>query len=900
MSSTFDNNDGATPELVLKTIPPRAPAHLLARPRLSSAAPALKDRQITVVQAPAGFGKTSLLAQRRRENLMHGTAVAWLAADERDDPYRLLLGLVHAIRAACARPSFGRLVLKDVMAPVRELDGMTAWLAEVAQLSLNVLLIVDEIERLPESGVEQFNYLLHNAPPNLQVVAAGRPTHDLALADLMTYGQAVTVGPKELCFRLDETISLMGSRFGTRVDADHCARIHEYTDGWPLGLQMALAAMDRATDPCEVIDAMSAGPGTFRDHFVSRLMATLSEEDSDLLARLSVTDLVHPGLSCVLTGDALAGERLMRLVRETPFFTTGENTAWCRLHLSILETLRARLARLPASERTELHARATTWLMQHGMLDEAARHAHAAGQHQVAYDLAEQCLHDAVTQGHLNAVLDWLRLLPAQELERRPRLRLAAAWALALGTRHGEAQEQVARILANPLADTALRYECALITSAAAFYSDEIDRYMEIFEPWVNSPPGSPAWLAQAHANRLAARTMLRGEPALARRVLQSSSPGDLDKRTAFIGRWGDLAAGQSYFLEGKMHLAEQALRPALESTEAELGRRHPLTSMFAAMLAAVAYGADRIDEAATLLANRLDVLERAGMPDTVIIGYRTAACVAAAQGVSPRALDLLDTLYTIGKERRLPRLCIASLGEQVRMHAARFHAETCTALVRRMDELAACHDIAQGPLWNRSVAMLLSMAHAHAAIAARHWHDALKPLGKADELAGEMNMHAVRIEVMALRALAMEQAQGNGRSLLLEARNLAQGCNLTRTMMDAHPAIATWVERLKSDEPEAAPGALAASTQRVVQMPAPRTGERPRMVPTTVLTSKERAVLELLARNLSNKEIALAMEIGEETVKWHLKNLFRKLDSSSRKHVVHRATALGLLETAY
>jgi ATP-dependent transcriptional regulator len=168
---------------------------------------------------------------------------------------------------------------------------------------------------------------------------------------------------------------------------------------------------------------------------------------------------------------------------------------------------------VPAAERAALHGRAAAWLNGHGMIEQAARHAHAAGQHQTAYELAERCLHDAVKEGRLSAVLEWLDLLPADELERRPRLLLAAAWALALGERHKEAELQVQRVLASPNADAQLRYECALILSAAAYYADEIDRFVDLFTPWVEFVPAGDSWLAQIHANRLAARAILSGSP---------------------------------------------------------------------------------------------------------------------------------------------------------------------------------------------------------------------------------------------------------------------------------------------------------------------------------------------------------------------------------------------------
>lgn len=898
MASTLTDTDSVATELVLKTIAPRTPQHLVTRPRLSAGDMYFRDQPIALVQAPAGYGKTSLLAQWRREYLARGIAVAFLSVDERDDPQRLLLGLVYAMRTGCARPAFGRLLLDGAMASMGELDGTTAWLAEVAQFSRDVVLIVDEAERLPVAGIDALTYVLHNAPQNLRVVVAARRGLDTATADMLAYGQCVLVGPEMLRFRLDETIALIANRFGSRFDADACARLFELTDGWPLGLQLALAAMARAADPRQVVETMAASRGGLRERLVEALIAKLSPEDNAFLMRISVVDMLHPELCLALTNDRHASEQLARLVRETPVFITSEDSAWCRLHTLVRDVLRTRLANLPVAELIELHSRATVWLAGQGMIEEAARHAHAAGQHQTAYELAERCLHDAVKQGHLSAVLDWLDLLPERELERRPRLRLAAAWVLALGERHKEAERQVERILAGPDADVELRYECALVLSAAAYYADETDRFVALFEPWAELAPTSEPWLAQIHANRLAARAILLGEPAQARRFLQVVPRGDVGKGFGYVVRWGDHIVGLSYLWEGQLGLAENVLRPALASAEVDLGRRHPLTCMFAAICAALSYEADRVDEAAALLANRLDVLERCGTPETVLLAYHTAARIAAVKGIEHRALDLLEAMHALGVTRRLPRLCIASMAEQVRIHAGRYRAQTCAALVRRIDDMVTCEEVHRGPLWRRSVALLQALSHAGAAIAARCWQPALDKLASAGKLTESMKMGRYRIEIMALRAFVLEQTGDDGRTLLLEAMNLAQTFHLTRTLADAHPALVDWARRVSEEQANTSHATHAFAIPRITLPPARHLSNNgPRAVPSVVLTPKEREILELLARNLSNKEIAAASMIGEGTVKWHLKNLFGKLDASSRKHVVRRALMLGLLE---
>lgn len=897
MSFAVSDTGGAFSELVLRTSPPRPPRHQLLRSRLSLDEEQFSDRSVIAVQAPPGFGKTTLLGQWRREFLARGAAVAWMSADERDDLQRFLHGLVLAVRTGCARPTFARMLLEGAGASTGELEGTTAWLAEVAQTALDLVLIVDEAERLSAGNFSALTYLLHNVPSNLRVVVAARGGVDPAVADLVAYGQCLAVGPEMLRFNLDETMALVRERFGANVDADSCARLQEMTEGWPLGLQLALAAIPQGGDPQAAIKALAGGSGKGGEHLLGGLVAKLAPGDVDFLTRIAVVDQFHPDLCRALTGADDAPERLARLARDTPIFIASDASEWCRLHALARDAFRRHLAALPADRQVDLHARAMAWLADHGMIQEAARHAHAAGQRERAYDLAEQCLYDAVVQGHQDTVLDWLELLPDAELERRPRLRLAAAWALALSERHEEAGRLVAHILEASEVDAALRYECALIASGGAYYADEPDCCVALFEPWIEAPPARDPRLLQMHANRLSMLAILQGDPAGARRHQQAVPRGAYGEAYGYATRWGDFITGLSYLWEGQVLLGEEALRPALASADADLGRRHPLACMLASLLAAALYERDRVDEAAALLAHRLDVLERVGTPETTLFGYRTAARIAAAQGIEHRALDLLEALHAIGDARRLPRLCVASLADQVRMHAGRFRSETCRALAQRIDQIVARADLPKGPLWRRAVEWLQAMAHVHAAVAAQDWPGVLEALNRAAPLVSALKLGRVGIEIMALRAFALDRQGQDGRALLLEAMNLAHTYGLARTFVDAHPALADWARRVAEEEAGGREAANPVPFARVVRPAMERAAAGPRAVPSMVLTPKERTVLELLARNLSNKEIAQAMAVGEETVKWHLKNLFGKLDAGTRKHVVRRAQILGLLE---
>jgi LuxR family transcriptional regulator, maltose regulon positive regulatory protein len=883
----------AEPALVLKVTPPRAPRDLLARQRLHSESPQFRGCWTIVVQAAAGFGKTSLLAQWRIEHLSRGAVVGWLSSQADDNPERFVQGLALAVRVGSGRQTFGHTMLEGAPAPA--LEGITAWLAEVALSAMDVVLIVEDADRLPGASRETLTYVMHNAPPNLRIVVASRPECDLGVADLTAYGQCAVVGTETLRFTLEETLALARQRVGQRIDADIAARLHEKTEGWPLGLQLTLSAVADGADPVALINALAAGMGEVHDRFIDLLVANLRPDDAAFLARIALLDNLHPDLCNALIGSDDAADRLARLARETPIFAASEGSEWLRMHALARDVLRARAAASGADEQITLHARASAWLARRGLLDEAARHALAAGQRDAAYDLAERGLYEGLMRhGHVARGLDWLARLPAEELDRRPRLLLAAAWALAVSGRDREAEELVGRILAHSGGVAELRCECALILSGGAVLADDPDRFAELHDPWAESPPLTDPLLLHVHANRRAFRALLEGDPAGARHCQQQAPRGDFGGRFVHLARWGDLVTGLSYLWDGQVRLTESLLRPALAAAEGDLGRRDPLVCMLAALLAAAVWEQDRPQDAVALLANRLDVLERTGLPDTVYLGYRTAARIAAAEGAEHRALELLEGLRAAGEARNLPRLAIASLAEQVRLHARRFRAETCRTLCERIDAIRARDEVPQGRLWRRNVELLRQMSAASAAIAARDWSGTLEPLARSSELAEAMGLGRVRIEIMGLRAFALDRDGYNAESLLREAMDLASALGLAQPFADAHPLLGEWAARAAA---QTVPGNRHAGDAQPVRTAAPREASTPRMNPSMALTPKERRVLELLARNLSNKEIAMAMQIGEETIKWHLKNVFGKLAAGSRKQVVRRAHLLGLLE---
>jgi LuxR family maltose regulon positive regulatory protein len=883
-----------TDDLALKVTAPRVPRDLVARQRLLSSADLLRDRQVIVVQAPPGFGKTSLLAQWRREHLAHGVVVPWLLAQARDEPQRFVESLVVAVRVGAGRPNFGHTLLQP-SAP-SGLEAITVWLAELAKSALEIVLIIDEADRLPADSRDLLAYVLHNAPANLRLVISARADPNLGVEDLSNYGQCLVIGASLLRFQLDETIQLIRSRFGNRIDNDAVARLHELTEGWPLGLQLALSFMATGKDAAGAIAAIARQGGELSERLVGLMLANLSPGDAEFLARISILDHLHPDLCRATTTVVDAEVRLARLERNTPLFIAAEDGDWARMHSLARHALRRRFAALPAEEQAASHMRAAAWLDARGLLEAAAGHAWSAGQRERAFELAERSVYEAFrTQGRQGTVFAWLARLPDDELDRRPRLLLAAAWSLALSERHPEAQGFVERLLARPGADDALRCECAMISSGAAVYADDPDRFAALHDPWSEAPPLEDPILLQVHANRSALRALLGGDPGLARLRVQRGPHRGAGEALSYVSRWSELLIGLSYLWEGQVLLAENLLQPTLAAAEGELGRRSPLTSMLAVLLAAAQWERDQPLDAIALLADRLDVLEHAGLPEILMLAYRTLARIAIAENAEHRAMELLQEMHAIGVARRLPRLCIASLVEQLRMHARRYRAETCRDLSLKIDAMLADDSVSHGPLWRRSVDAWREFAHGHAAMAERNWRGALEPLRRAEEAARGMHLGRLGIEIKGLRALALDRLGETSRPLLLEAADLARANGLVRVLPDAHPDLAEWLRDVAGNEQGQAGARSAPSgSVKTLERHGPSTP-----TPSMALTPKEREVLELLARSLTNKEIALALDVGEQTIKWHVKNLLAKLDAGTRKQVVQRARILGLLQAA-
>lgn len=878
-------------QFILKTTPPRASRAALVRQKLGTAWAEMRDRAVISVAAPAGFGKTTQMVQWRRQWLEQGAIVAWAVLDDRDDPIRFASLLLYSMRQASGRAAFDKLMQEYIAASSQGLDAVTGLLAEVAALATPTVLMLDDADRLPAQTQEgPLAYLLFNAPPNLHIVVGARRSLRLPTADLGARGQFGSLRVDDLRLELFESVAILEKRFGTRLSLDDAVRLHETTEGWPLGLQLAATAIERMPDLHRAVATLTARRGDIEQYFIESSFSRFAPDVADFLTRISILDDVTPDLCEAVTGDPRAAALLDQLSAESPMAVVGEMRDWMRIHALGRDFLLGRFEKLPQDEQRTLHRRAADWLAAHERFHEAGRHALAAGDEDRARDHAKRSLWVLGTQGRLREAREWVDRLPDEALVGDDNLRLVAAWVMAVANRPADSLAITQRMRAEGFSSDDARSTCALVVAAAAVYLDRPGLVLRALDDYGESPTRFATPVHElSYVNCRAMAAMCEGNTDLARRLEAPYTGRDGDESMGIALALGRALQAFSHLWDAENYKAETLMRRELDAAERETGRRSVKASLYAVPLAAAVYDRGDALGARALLANRIDVVEQTGLPDSLLLAYRTLSGIASQQGDERAALDALGTLDEIGRDRGMPRLCVVSLAEQVRLHATRSRVETAAALLGAIDSLQSRFDEPDFLTWRPLFQMLRACSRAYVALARGELDAADEHLRICDGHAAQIRSGRHQLMVQVLRAVIAHERGQDAAPLLQEVMGLMSIRGTLRILADTHPHAVRMAEdherrARKASGPEDAPLPRPA--------PAPRAGP----VAGGLLTPKEAEVLRLLDGGMSNKLIAKTMDISDETVKWHLKNLFSKLNAGTRKHAVDRARLLGLI----
>ena len=861
------------------------------------------DHRLVVVQAAAGFGKSTLLGQWAARAEEGGAAVAWLNLDEDDrEPDQFVAYLVEALRRVVARRTADSTEAFAGYAGLPARAAVAAAIHEVERRESPVALVLDDYHRAESEAVDAvMRSLLDRAPANLRVALATRSPPRLGLARLKAEGRAAVVLDRDLRFDDDET-SLFFAAEMPRLDHKDWARFSARAEGWPVALQFARMWIHEGGS----LSALSAASEAYDlgSYLSEQVFATLRPDQQRFLLVTSPLESVSEGVAEAV-GIGRAGPLIHELARSAlPIVILSPEPLRFRYHHLFQDFL---LSRAEAAEidLAGVHRRAAAWFAASGDLAAAVRHALAGGDPATAAAILEAAGGWGLIyrgQGHLGAILRSVWRAIGGATEAPPRLLLGAAVVAAKSGDLATAGDIAAAIAARGLDRRPdLADEVHVLDALIRLYLDQplpdedLDRLMAVV-----GRMGGEATMTLALATNLAAFfTLQRGSYAKAKRYGERAIRHfhDADALFGEIHLYSHI--GQAELAMGNLGAAAASYGTMRELCRRWLGKDSDLEAIATVLEAEERYEADDRGKARRLLEPALGRIEQAdGWFDIFAAGYLTAVRLELADHGPAAAFAAVDRGLATAGRRGMGRLAALLRQESVRVATLSGDLDRAAAACRDIGLSLAPEDADGLPAPVSAV-----RGDGPALLAARllvrmgRADDAEAFLDAAERQAGAGTPLARRITARALRALLEARRGRRDRALaaLTVATGLAGSEPFARTLLDEGDDLRDLAEELSAAAEADAPIRRRLARLRHAEARATHTqDERP--AGDFGLSPREHEILDLLAEGLSNKEIARRIARDPNTVKYHLKSLFAKLAVERRGRAVVRARDIGLI----
>ena len=911
----------STPILATKLyIPPPQP-RIVPRPRLTQRLDEGLRRRLTLISAPAGFGKTTLLGE-----WVAGCErpAAWLSLDEGDnDPTRFLAYLVTALQTIAPNIGEGVLgALRSPQPPPTE-SVLTALLNELATVPDDFALVLDDYHVVDARAVDDaLAFLLDHLPPRMHLVIATREDPQLPLARLRARGQLSELRAADLRFTPSEAAEFLEGAMGLSLSPEDIAALETRTEGWIAGLQLAALSMRGREDVSGFIRAFAGDNRYIVDYLVEEVLQRQPERIRSFLLQTSILERLSGPLCDGVTGQEEGNARLEALERGNFFVVPlDDRRHWYRYHHLFAEVLFAHLIQERPDQVSTLHRRASEWYEQNGSAADAIRHALAAGEFERAADLIEGAWPAMRQNRQEAALLGWLEALPDEVLHCRPVLGVGYAHVLlASGEFEGveDRLRDAERWLDTTTADMSERPQAPL--AAMVVVDEEAFRRL-------------PSEIAIARAGLALAVGDVPETVTYARRVLDLAAEDDHFLRgaaAAFLGlaSWtsGDLESAHRFYADGMAHLqkagnisdaingavtlaairiAQGRLREALRTYEhalqlaAEQG--DPVMRGTADMYVGMSeLHRERNDLEAAMqhLLRSKEQGEHTGFPQNRYRWRVAMARILEARGDLNGTLDLLEEAERLYMSDFSPNVRpISALKTRVWVAQGRLGEALDWARERGLsahDDLGYLREFEHITLARVLLARYKSDREERSVLGAV---GLLERLLQAAEEGGRMGS---AIEILLLQGLAHE-TQGESHSALVpleRALALAEPEGYIRIFVDEGIPMARLLYEALSHgvEPEYTRRLLAAFPVAESEQTTSSQLRGPESELVEPLSSRELEVLQLIAEGLTNQDVATRLYISLHTVKVHTRNIFTKLAVKNRTQAVARGKALGIL----
>ena len=911
--------------LATKFFPPVSIGQLVERSRLIARLTAPQTPRMMIVTAPAGYGKTTVLAQAEAILRGSGQATAWLSLDERDrEPRNLLRALCESLRSRGVFVSEKVDNLLTTVTDIRLIEVMQQLCLDLAATSPSLVCFFDDYHLADSTAARDLlQALMVLAPPTLRLVVAGRTLPELPLPRLKLRGEMAHIGIDDLQFDQQEASSFLTQLRGVQLDDAQMELLFNQTEGWIAGLQLAALALEGSDDHSRVLASFKGDMRDVADYLASDVLARQNDELQIFLLKTAVLERLCAGACEHITGMTDA-QAMLRHVESLNLFLVSLdlNGQWYRYHHMFRDFLLAQLDRRWPDARRELYRRASDWFAASDRAEEALHYALLGEDFDAAAAIIERHATQLMFAGRMPELAQWTQRIPSSVAVRRPRLPIYQGWALFHMRQPREATAALERaetilethvatgFLSDPAEVGELTEALDILRAGVALICDQQQRAYDITHRLLSTARHLREFNLGTVANihGYAAHMLGRNEEAKAalRRARAHheacSSYFGAVYATAFMALI-EIAAGNS-------RRAYDLLERIERDTLAREQRRTTSSAAPAALRASILYRWNRIDEADALLEAYLPLLTDCGHPDCAAIGFETAAWIAFHRGDDARVESRLVEAASDSDNDVSDRLSLRLEYHRIRFALLRDRLDIAERRAEWLgitagDEMDSRDRAFDRIAFRRDLIRLRLAAFRRDSDRARLIGDRLGDIAaKAGHLQRQMEVAAIMAGVEWLTGAA-DRAMVH----MAEAVRLASRDGAIRSLLN-EPGLPPILQHLQRDPLHG--GGLTAEAQvhlRHILSAAAETCERaPRPYPSPAtpaqpvsdihhdLSPREVDVLRLLAIGRSNRAIGHELNVAENTIKWHIKNIFDKLGVKNRTEAVILVKDRGLI----
>jgi len=901
-----------------KLEPPLNPGELVARPRLQQRLEDAAKVSLTIIQTPAGYGKTSLLSQWFAALRSSSCQKGWLSLDASDrDAVGLLCYIAAALTEGGARfdASIDRVFATETYTAPEPL--IAAMVNCFRKTTVPVYLFLDDVHVLSQAPLAALCQLIDRSPPCVHFIMASRVISELHLARMRARGRLLELDVDDLKFTAVETHDFISRAGDHDLDESELSTLGERTEGWIAGIKLASLALRGKSPAKEVLASFTGSRRSVSDFFVEEVLSAQPIEVRNFLLKTSVLDRLCPALCDFVTGEN-NGQQIISLIEGSGLFLLrlDDERNWYRYHHLFAEFLHRRLVDENPDADRELHLLASRWFWEQGSYVEAIEHALKGRDPQRAAELLELRCQDMTYTGRLRLVSSFAAQIPEHVLHRYPRLMLSIAWLLTRNLRFEETRKLLATVdkllieresakQLPPHEQRTLRHlylHRQMMLSAAQDDAPNVEQqclhlieeFKEDTHPYLAGTIYAQLLYAQREQYQL---TDLERLHATAQGILARSS-------FSFASIALQASVGPSLYFAGRSDDAVRALEQGLAEGIRFGGRNSALAALPALPLSELLYERNELDRAQQLIEDTLQYATDLGFVDQLMPGFITDARIKRARGDMGGAFRALDKAMAIAAERGLERLRLAVVAERVKylmqdgLGAEATRYAHSAGIPQAPDNVLpkASHvttrDEYRATAWFRVAVSEDRVTEALSV--AKHWRTFCAARGAVRSL--------VRWDILIAQALFVSGDSRTAQRNLREAIAHAAVSSLVRSFIDEGPVIHTLIASTFATDLEVLhpTDAFAATLLDVFEHTHKKSPARSVRTSTEGLYGKlnvnELEILTLVSSGMRNREVAQKLGMTEGSIKWYLQQVYDKIGTRRRLQAVERARQFGLI----